>query len=75
MKRKTNLSTAALNCWAGFLGMRVRDMERILLAMFLILSVTIAFGQAAFGQSETEKGSSAQDVMIKSEVEPAGGFP
>lgn len=50
-------------------------MERILLAMFLILSVTIAFGQAAFGQSEKEKGSSAQDVMIKSEVEPAGGFP
>lgn len=39
--------------------------------MFLTLSATIVFGQTAFCQSRTGKGSSAQDLIIKSEVETA----
>ena len=46
-------------------------MKKLLVAIFLILSVTIVFGQPAFCQSKTGKGSSAQDLMIKSEVETA----
>ena len=33
--------------------------------------MTVVFGQSAFCQSNTGKGSSAQDLMIKSEVETA----
>src|SRR5512135_387617 len=43
-------------------------MQRILV---LILLMTVVFGQSAFCQSKTGKGSSAQDLMIKSEVETA----
>jgi methyl-accepting chemotaxis protein len=46
-------------------------MKRILAAMVLTLSATIVFGQPAFCQSKAGKGSSAQDLMIKSEVETA----
>jgi len=46
-------------------------MERVLMGIFLILSVTIVFGQVAFGQSKVGEGSSARDVMIKGEVETA----
>lgn len=45
-------------------------MERIVAAIFLMSAVTV-FGHVAFGQAKTEKGSSAQDLMIKGEVETA----
>ena len=46
-------------------------MERILVAVFLTLSVTTVFGQVAFGQSKIGKDPSAQDVLINGEVETA----
>lgn len=46
-------------------------MKRILVGMFLILSLTIVSGQSVFCQPGTEKSSAAKDVMIKSEVETA----
>lgn len=46
-------------------------MKKILAAMFLIFSLSIVVSQTAFCQPEAAEGSSAQDLMIKSEVETA----
>ena len=46
-------------------------MKRILVAMCITLSATIIFCQTAFCQSTTGRRSSAQDLLIKSEVETA----
>ena len=46
-------------------------MKRIPAGIILILSVTLVLAQGAFCQSRKAKGSSAQDQMIKSQVETA----
>jgi signal transduction histidine kinase len=46
-------------------------MKKILVAILLVLFVSIVFYQTGFCRTNTGKGSAAQDLLIKSEVETA----